>query len=122
MAAKYEAGQLWVKDGSYVAVLRQYADGRVQITTDTGTAEAYTQTQAAYFLHGYTLSNPRGLREAAEALYGVAESWYALQCHSVVTVPDKAYAVVARTAKVLDDVQKDEALRTALEGSGDAQA
>lgn len=101
--AKYEAGQLWVSGELWALVCRASPDDEWVFFVASGDpmrvrgpilADAFANKVAK----GYTLSNPRGLREAAAAM--LAEH-------------DAVSQVPYHAAK---------ALRTALEGSEAAKA
>lgn len=70
--AKYEAGQMWVKGDEWWFVARE----KCQVFTLYGCDSRYAtviHADMAEHLDGYTLTNPRGLREAAEKMVAALE-------------------------------------------------
>ena len=65
--AKYEAGQMWVRGKDWVFVT--HAEGKFLCVVESDTPYSVTEylsDDARDVFAGYTLTNPRGLREAAE--------------------------------------------------------
>lgn len=72
--AKYEAGQMWVKGDKWIVVIYAASGWHNIVSSEQPFKEwpPFAPKEMDRVLKGYTLTNPRGLREAAEAVVNYA--------------------------------------------------
>ena len=65
---KYEAGQMWVKGDKWIVVIYAASGWHNIVSSEQPFKEwpPFASKEMDRVLKGYTLTNPRGLREAAE--------------------------------------------------------